>query len=78
MVKKFKELLKKLNKDPKIFCDEISKTFKDLSITLNLSNNDFIRTTEERHKKSVVELWNILEKKRDLFVKIFRMVFSFR
>ena len=31
------------------FCDEISQTFRDLSKTLNLSNTDFIRTTEERH-----------------------------
>jgi len=46
--------------DPKSFCDQISKTFFDLSKILNLSNNDFIRTTEERHKKSVTELWNIL------------------
>ena len=39
------------------FCDELSKTFKDLSKTLNLTNNDFIRTTEDRHKKSVQYLW---------------------
>ena len=38
--------------DPFAFCDEISKTFRDLSQTLNLSNNDFIRTTETRHAKS--------------------------
>ena len=44
------------------FCDEISKTFKDLSKTLNLSNTDFIRTTENRHKKSVQHLWNELTK----------------
>ena len=50
------------NMDPLSFCDEISKTFRDLSKTLNLSNNDFIRTTESRHKKSVTNLWNILEK----------------
>ncbi len=49
--------------DPKSFCDEISKTFFDLSKTLNLSNDDFIRTTENRHKKSVTNLWKILEKK---------------
>ena len=49
--------------DPLLFCDEISKTFRDLSETLNLSNNDFIRTTETRHAKSVENLWNILEKK---------------
>ena len=32
------------------FCDEISKTFKNLSNILNLTNTDFIRTTEKRHK----------------------------
>ena len=48
--------------DTKKFCDEISTTFRDLSKTLNLSNNDFIRTTEERHFISVQHLWNILEK----------------
>ena len=54
--------------DPKAFCDEISKTFFDLSKTLNLSNDDFIRTTEERHKKSVENLWNILEKKNEIYL----------
>ena len=44
------------------FCNKISKTFKDLSLKLNLSNNDFIRTTEKRHKLSVEKLWKILEK----------------
>ena len=48
--------------DPKLFCDQISKTFRDLSATLNLTNNDFIRTTEQRHHKSVENIWNILEK----------------
>ena len=45
------------------FCDEISKTFKDLSKTLNLTNTDFIRTTEQRHKESVQHLWNELKKR---------------
>ena len=54
--------------DPKSFCDEISKTFFDLSKTLNLSNDDFIRTTENRHKKSVTNLWKILEKKNEIYL----------
>ena len=53
---------------PKDFCDEISKTFKNLSKVLNLSNTDFIRTTEERHSKSVINLWNILEKKNEIYL----------
>ncbi len=54
--------------EPLAFCDEISKTFKDLSKTLNLTNTDFIRTTEERHIKSVQNLWNELEKNDDIYL----------
>tara|TARA_S200000501_G_scaffold51472_1_gene41462 strand:- start:627 stop:2162 length:1536 start_codon:yes stop_codon:yes gene_type:complete len=50
------------------FCDEISSNFKDLSVMLNLSNNDFIRTTEKRHKIAVENLWNILEKKNEIYL----------
>tara|TARA_B100001057_G_scaffold499260_1_gene609226 strand:- start:6228 stop:7760 length:1533 start_codon:yes stop_codon:yes gene_type:complete len=50
------------------FCDKISKTFRDLSETLNLSNTDFIRTTETRHKKSVQHLWNELKKNDDIYL----------
>ena len=50
------------------FCDELSKTFKDLSKILNLTNNDFIRTTEDRHKKSVQFLWNELKKNGDIYL----------
>jgi len=48
---KIQRSAEKAGKDPKEFCDQISQTFKDLSKTLNLSNTDFIRTTEDRHKK---------------------------
>ncbi len=65
---KIQRAAEKSNMDPKSFCDQISKTFFDLSKILNLSNNDFIRTTEERHKKSVTELWNILEKKKEIYL----------
>ena len=50
------------------FCDEISQTFRDLSKTLNLTNTDFIRTTEKRHKISVQRLWNELEKNDDIYL----------
>ena len=54
--------------DPLLFCNKISKTFKDLTKTLNLSNTDFIRTTEDRHLKSVQNLWNILEKNKNIYL----------
>ncbi len=65
---KIQRAAEKKNIDPLIFCNEISKTFKDLSKTLNLTNTDFIRTTEERHKKSVQYLWNVLKKNGDIYL----------
>ena len=53
---------------PLEFCDKISKTFKNLCKILNLSNTDFIRTTEDRHKKSVQHLWEELEKSGDIYL----------
>ena len=58
----------KNNKDPKEFCDELSITFKNLTKTLNLSNNDFIRTTEKRHFASVNEVWSRLVKSGDIYL----------
>jgi methionyl-tRNA synthetase len=56
------------NVEPLEFCNQISQTFRNLSETLNLSNTDFIRTTEERHKKTVQHLWKILEKNDDIYL----------
>ena len=65
---KIQRSAEKNNKDPKEFCDEISKTFRDLTTTLNLSNDDFIRTTETRHIESVNKLWSILEKNDQIYL----------
>tara|TARA_B100000674_G_scaffold470156_1_gene457714 strand:+ start:26 stop:1567 length:1542 start_codon:yes stop_codon:yes gene_type:complete len=65
---KIQRAAEKNKKEPLEFCDEISKTFKELSKTLNLSNSDFIRTTEKRHYKSVQRLWSILEKKGEIYL----------
>ena len=54
--------------EPLKFCDQISQTFRDLSKTLNLSNTDFIRTTEARHKKTVKHLWSELEKNDEIYL----------
>ncbi len=65
---KIQRSAEKIGKDPQTFCDEISQTFRDLTKTLNLSNTDFIRTTEIRHKKTVQHLWKELEKNDDIYL----------
>jgi len=58
----------KNSKDVKFFCDELSNKFKDLTKTLNLSNDDFIRTTEVRHHRSVQAIWNKLLESGDIYL----------
>ena len=65
---KIQRAAEKKGVNPQEFCNEISKTFKELSKTLKLTNTDFIRTTEDRHKESVKHLWNILEKNNDIYL----------
>ena len=65
---KIEKEAKKNNKDPKNFCDELSENFRSLTKTLSLSNDDFIRTTEKRHHKSVIEIWNRLVKSGDIYL----------
>ena len=65
---KIQRSAEKNNMKPKDFCDQISKTFENLSKTLNLSNTDFIRTTEQRHIKSVQHLWKILEDQNQIYM----------
>ena len=65
---KIQRAAEKKGVDPQTFCNEISETFRNLSEVLNLSNTDFIRTTEERHKKTVQYLWSELEKNGDIYL----------
>ena len=65
---KIQRAAEKQNLEPLKFCDQVSQTFRNLSDTLNLSNTDFIRTTEDRHKKTVQFLWNELEKNDDIYL----------
>jgi methionyl-tRNA synthetase len=54
--------------DPKTFTDQVSQNFRDLTATLNFTNDDFIRTTEERHYKSCQKLWNTLIENGDIYL----------
>tara|TARA_B100000963_G_scaffold346744_1_gene352299 strand:+ start:50 stop:1591 length:1542 start_codon:yes stop_codon:yes gene_type:complete len=65
---KIQKEAKKNDKEPKIFCDELSEKFRSLTKILNLSNDDFIRTTEKRHYNSVIEIWNRLVNSGDIYL----------
>ena len=65
---KIQKASEKANKTPLEFCDEISKIFLDLCSTLNISNTDFIRTTEKRHYDTVQHLWRILKANDEIYL----------
>ena len=48
--------------------DRNSAVFRDMMAQLNCSNDDFIRTTEERHRISVQELWRRMEANGDIYL----------
>ena len=73
---KIQKAAEKNNLDPLAYCDKISKVFMNLTKKLNLSNNDFIRTTEKRHHKAVNDLWNRLVKSGDIYLSKYKGWYS--
>ena len=60
------------------FTNKVSARFKDLTLNLNLTNNDFIRTTEERHKKKVQTIWKTLLAKNEIYLDNYEGWYSIR
>jgi len=64
---KIQRYAQKAGKKPQEFVDEMSGYFKDLWEKLNISNDDFVRTTEKRHIKVVQEIIKKIYKKGDIY-----------
>ena len=52
----------------KEFADQNAAEFIKMTDTLNISNDDFIRTSEERHHKASQAIWKTLEEKDDIYL----------
>jgi len=57
--------------DPQALCDRVSQNFRDMTGLMNISNDDFIRTTEKRHYAAVQALWTELEKRGEIYLDKF-------
>src|SRR3990170_1378829 len=64
---KVQEAAAKHNKSPETYVDELVIRFRELWTSLNISNDDFIRTTEERHIRVVQGTLDTLYKKGDIY-----------
>jgi methionyl-tRNA synthetase len=56
-----------LGVSPQEHVDKLHQRFKELWVRLNISNNDFIRTTEERHKKLVRDILQDLHSRDEIY-----------
>ncbi|SFB31519.1 methionyl-tRNA synthetase [Lentibacillus halodurans] len=54
--------------EPQEYVDEIVSGIQDLWKKLKITNDDFIRTTEERHKKVVAQIFDQLVKQGDIYL----------
>ena len=52
---------------PEAFCDQMEKVFREVWAKLDVSFDDFIRTTEERHRIAVTTLVRRIEEAGDLY-----------
>ena len=58
---KVEKAAKAANLTPQHFTDQVSQNFLDLTRTMDFSNDDFIRTTEDRHKAACQKIWSIIK-----------------
>jgi len=54
--------------DPQAFTDQVSQNFRDLADFMNYSHDDFIRTTEDRHKRACQDIWRRLVEADDIYL----------
>lgn len=60
--------------DPQEYADRMAGKFKELVQVLNLSHGiNFIRTSDENHKKSAQEFWKVCDKKGFIYKKNYKI-----
>ena len=69
---------KKEGISPQMRCNGIAEEFKNLLNQLNISNNDYIRTTEDRHKKVVCTLLEDLYDRGEIYQAEYNGFYSTR
>ncbi len=65
---KIEEAAKKVGKNPQDFVNQIAKETKSLWEELNISNDDFIQTSELRHTKVVQQIFEQLLQQGDIYL----------
>tara|TARA_B100001250_G_scaffold202355_1_gene173504 strand:+ start:766 stop:2250 length:1485 start_codon:yes stop_codon:yes gene_type:complete len=73
---KVQEAAKNKGVQPQDHCDQMVPRFKDLWSKLHISYDDFIRTTEERHKKVVQKVLQDVYDSGDIYIDEYKGLYS--
>jgi methionyl-tRNA synthetase len=65
---KIEQAAQKRGITPKALADEVVQRYQGLWKVLNISNTDFIRTTDEKHKAAVRKIFRTMRDKGDIYV----------
>ena len=65
---KVEQAARRAGLDPQSYVDHVSADFRDMSPKMGVSFDDWIRTTEQRHKVSCAELWRRIEASGDIYL----------
>ena len=64
---KVERAAQKAGLDTREFADRVAAKFRELCGLLNISNDDFIRTTEERHQRAAQAIWRRVQERGHLY-----------
>src|SRR3989338_7802913 len=59
--------------DPKAYCDMYAAKFNDLKQVLNVTYDNFIRTTDDQHITAAQEFWQRCERQGDIYKKNYKI-----
>jgi len=62
-----------LGMEPQAYCDKLAESYLDLKNLLNISFDNFVRTTDKHHIEAAQEFWKLCEKNGDIYKKIYKV-----
>lgn len=75
---KMQQTAAKLGTTPRELAEQNTARFKEMATALNLSHDDFIRTSEPRHYRAAEEIWQRMAASGDIYISKYAGWYSIR
>ncbi|MDR2664041.1 MAG: methionine--tRNA ligase [Puniceicoccales bacterium] len=75
---KVQETAERLGRDPQLLCDGMAKEFQAMCQRMGVAYDDYIRTTEPRHREVVKDILRQLNRKGEIYKAVYGGLYSVR